>query len=158
MRPLYQALGVLAVSWVMIHPSSVEAGKIHGEPCESNLDCQTNVCTNKVCDGCPDRENNCPPPGVCSWQQHNDFQKEVDYNCQDFSCKSAKEDEDKVDCGDLERRVEQGKKCIAARVAQNNGCFKGGNPGHREQWINNANAYQYCGDILLYKKNKSLCK
>jgi hypothetical protein len=148
--------------FVVMISTIVYAGKNHGEPCVSNLDCQTNVCKDGLCDGCPDPINNCPPPGVCAQDTWKTLDGEVSYRCKQqgpFNCKDVATDNDEpADCTELARRLEIAQNCVKARQTIMQACFKDGNDGHRDEFAGVSTAFLQCGAILNFKKSKGLCK
>ncbi len=146
--------------------SLMTAGAIHaqkkkgGEPCQKNEECETNACNGGRCDPCPNPEN-CPPPGLCGQSWHRSLQDDVDYHCKvPRTCDGniARLDNEKVDCQELEKLLEQNRKCMLARNKINEACFKGGDKVHRDKLRDETNAYQTCQDLLAYKKSRGLCK
>jgi hypothetical protein len=84
------------------------------------------------------------PPGDCTPEQHRVLQQKVDDSCGvKRSCT-----QDISDCAELNRRLMLNQSCMTARIRINSVCFKGGDTGHAQAYIDAQNAYQQCFSMM----------
>jgi hypothetical protein len=56
--------------------------------------------------------------------------------------------QDISDCAELNRRLVLNQSCMIARIRINSVCFKGGDPGHTQAYVDAQNAYQQCFSMM----------
>jgi hypothetical protein len=80
------------------------------------------------------------PPGDCTHGEHRQLQNEVNEWCKNKprSCKKSQTIEE------LEERIENNSRCIAARNRINKKCFRGGDAGHKEALEIAINSIKIC--------------
>lgn len=112
---------------------------------------ETHACSSVIIDtfrGGPQGEANSKagtqPPGDCTPEQHRALQRKVDDSCDvKRSCT-----QDISDCAELNRRLVLNQSCMIARIRINSVCFKGGDPGHTQAYVDAQNAYQQCFSMM----------
>ena len=88
----------------------------------------------------PSEASGIHPPGDCTHGEHRQLQNEVNEWCKNKprSCKKSQTIEE------LEERIENNSRCIAARNRINKKCFRGGDAGHKEALEIAINSIKIC--------------
>ena len=94
------------------------------------------------------------PPGDCTSEEHRRLKEEVGRACKATSMKCY----ESQDCAELLTNFLLYQRCISARVAIMDQCFRGGNKPHRDEVENYRRGATDCSRMMVEKRCPEQCR
>lgn len=97
---------------------------------------------------------------TCSDSTYSSRADDAERACSNYgqACESWSKDDAQVSCRDLEDAMEKADKCVDAVERLDSDCLPRLSSRRESQFGKAKKAYDYCKEVLIYKKDKSLCK
>lgn len=97
---------------------------------------------------------------ACSDSTYTDRADEVTRSCDDYgrACESWSEDDQQVDCDEIDKTMVATNRCVSAVERLDNDCLPRLSSWREHQFSKAKKAYDYCKEVLEHKKAKGLCK
>ena len=97
---------------------------------------------------------------TCSDSTYSSRVGDVESACAGYGrgCDSWSKDDKVVSCGDLETQMKKAEKCVEAVERLDSDCLPRLSQRREAQFRDGKKTYDFCKEVLDYKKNKSLCR